>query len=297
MNYGSKSKIAPQELKEMRSKLALLKMQKQVPNDYVPPFANSQPYSTDYPTIPKAKKETVTKSSQHYREKFYPDGKITPTKDMDSGKGMSKLASIAQNSIMNNKTKSTIERPPSKPTKPKLALLKEGIPDKLEVPIAALKSQPPLEENEQENIKRIPCKHCGRKFAEQALAKHQVNCEKVFLKKRKVFNTASQRVVSQEQVKLAETGKKVEKSKPAKKMPKWKMQSEQFRKAVGNTDSKGGDQVQSEEINDRVQCPYCGRSFKEETAARHIPFCKNKSEMDKIKSSSKRKVVGKKSNY
>ena len=51
MSYGSKNK--PYEIGEIRSKLELLKMKKQVPSTYIAPFANSEPYATDYPNKSK----------------------------------------------------------------------------------------------------------------------------------------------------------------------------------------------------------------------------------------------------
>lgn len=46
------------------------------------------------------------------------------------------------------------------------------------------------------------CKECGRKFNEKALAKHEKICKKVFSQKRKVFNSAKQRIVSKEQAQV-----------------------------------------------------------------------------------------------
>lgn len=40
---------------------------------------------------------------------------------------------------------------------------------------------------------RIPCGSCGRKFNEQALAKHVKICKKVFVQKRKQFDVAAAR--------------------------------------------------------------------------------------------------------
>jgi len=39
-----------------------------------------------------------------------------------------------------------------------------------------------------EDDKRAECEHCGRRFNEEAIAKHITVCEKVFIKKRKEFN-------------------------------------------------------------------------------------------------------------
>lgn len=46
------------------------------------------------------------------------------------------------------------------------------------------------------------CKDCGRKFNEKTIARHEKICKKVFGQKRKVFNSAKQRIVSKEQVQI-----------------------------------------------------------------------------------------------
>ena len=51
-----------------------------------------------------------------------------------------------------------------------------------------------------------PCPHCGRKFNEISFPKHVKNCQKVFQKKRKAFNTQKQRMVDSEQTSLMKQG-------------------------------------------------------------------------------------------
>lgn len=79
-------------------------------------------------------------------------------------------------------------------------------------------------------------------------------------------------------------------------MPKWKLQSLQFRNAMkatsGNVDeyqyggsSMGGQQrIESYEDNSLKQCPHCTRKFNEDAAARHIPVCAKKAKENAIKS-------------
>ena len=80
-----------------------------------------------------------------------------------------------------------------------------------------------------------PCPHCGRNFNSQALIKHVKICEKVFLKKRKAFNTQKQRIQDSEQASLMRQGAMEAKKNPLlnyKKsggIPKWKLQSMAFR--------------------------------------------------------------------
>ena len=39
----------------------------------------------------------------------------------------------------------------------------------------------------------LPCKDCGRSFVKEALQRHQKICKKIFINKRKEFNSAKQR--------------------------------------------------------------------------------------------------------
>eukprot|EP00826_Nyctotherus_ovalis_P023185 TRINITY_DN1783_c0_g1_i12.p1 TRINITY_DN1783_c0_g1~~TRINITY_DN1783_c0_g1_i12.p1 ORF type:complete len:367 (+),score=93.89 TRINITY_DN1783_c0_g1_i12:205-1305(+) len=134
------------------------------------------------------------------------------------------------------------------------------------------------------------CQHCSRSFNLKSLQKHEKVCQdRPNKKKRKVFDSKKARIVDEEQKKLeANTAE----TKPAKKIPKWKLQSAQFRNAIKPT-KKGEEPVQvPAELDERalyVQCDTCGRSFNEEAAKRHIPFCANKARLDAIKTGGKNK--------
>ena len=85
-----------------------------------------------------------------------------------------------------------------------------------------------------ENEVTTPCPHCGRKFNEISFPKHVSNCQKVFQKKRKAFNTQKQRIVDSEQASLMRQGaiaakKNPKLNKPKGGIPKWKLQSMEFR--------------------------------------------------------------------
>ena len=85
-----------------------------------------------------------------------------------------------------------------------------------------------------ENEILTPCPHCGRKFNEISFPKHVKNCQKVFQKKRKAFNTQKQRMVDSEQASLMKQGAILAKKNPKLNkqkggIPKWKLQSMEFR--------------------------------------------------------------------
>ena len=54
------------------------------------------------------------------------------------------------------------------------------------------------------NDPRKECEHCGRRFNEDMLDKHQGICEKVFIKRRKQFESLKQRVSEKEHLKALE---------------------------------------------------------------------------------------------
>jgi hypothetical protein len=64
-------------------------------------------------------------------------------------------------------------------------------------------------------------------------------------------------------------------------MPKWKIQSMQFRAAMGAVSSEGTSNFNpsyqvSEPVDDRIDCQWCGRKFNEVAGNRHIPVCEKK---------------------
>eukprot|EP00831_Metopus_contortus_P072150 TRINITY_DN65879_c0_g1_i2.p1 TRINITY_DN65879_c0_g1~~TRINITY_DN65879_c0_g1_i2.p1 ORF type:complete len:291 (-),score=44.35 TRINITY_DN65879_c0_g1_i2:144-1016(-) len=81
------------------------------------------------------------------------------------------------------------------------------------------------------------CQYCGRKFNPETLVKHERVCqERPDKKKRKVFDSSKARLVSKEQAQLKTKSTNIETKKITnkfgKKIPKWKVQSEQFRAAM-----------------------------------------------------------------
>lgn len=147
----------------------------------------------------------------------------------------------------------------------------------------------------------MTCNDCGRKFAEDRIDKHNKVCRKVFVEKRKAFDTAEQRKATDANGKGLEedpyskrmrmkTQKQTETvQKKEGKIPKWKLQSMQLRKGISAADNAkpkenyggqggyGGQPQEYEEEDDRTGCPHCGRKFNEQAAQRHIAFCATKS--------------------
>lgn len=105
------------------------------------------------------------------------------------------------------------------------------------------------------------CPDCGRKFNEQALSKHIRVCQKVFQKKRKIFDSKQARQVEgQHQIpgSAAPRGHNAAIPKTAvSRKAKWKAQSEQFRAAMracrGDTDA----QVRKSTCCKALYCFYC----------------------------------------
>lgn len=139
------------------------------------------------------------------------------------------------------------------------------------------------------------------------MEKHMRICKKVFMEKRKKFDSAANRLGDMENAKdLINKAKKIEqeakqvKDKEAvkdreendesgKPMPKWKKKSLEFRAAMlaqkaadGDADAQAKAQAMQNELAvaapaevdpDKVKCPHCGRSFNKEAGERHIAIC------------------------
>lgn len=146
------------------------------------------------------------------------------------------------------------------------------------------------EDNGDVEDERVPCSHCGRRFAPAALARHEGVCAKQ--KTRRVFNAAKQRQSDEAPPAPTRPNKKQQPSaaaaSPAPAAPKhdWKAESEAFRRAL--REARQADQVlkaggtakdlppPTYSTNpDYVACPHCQRRFAAEVARRHIPHCAN----------------------
>ncbi|KAG7401841.1 Zinc finger C2HC domain-containing protein 1A [Phytophthora boehmeriae] len=169
-----------------------------------------------------------------------------------------------------------------------------------------------LDENENEAMEQ--CHNCNRKFNFTSFQKHQRICEKVFSGQRKVFNMTAKRLEGTDAEKLANEAKKAK--GPNRKVPlsateqpikvknteSWKQKSEMFRNAMKASRDVTQALKEGKELPpvmpsapdpSLIQCEYCSRRFNEKAAERHINFCREKSQRDSIKASSKKAVVAK----
>ncbi len=148
------------------------------------------------------------------------------------------------------------------------------------------------------------CPDCGRSFVEASFAKHVKICQKVFMKKRKVFNSQAHRAAAiiedngpdaraavKKGIKNASTDHDKEDKGKSSKKAKWQMQSNQLREAMRQNRllsqaKKDGIPLSSipyspdpsydaEENDDRTECPNCHRKFNAKAAERHIPKCRD----------------------
>ncbi|KAJ7342007.1 hypothetical protein JRQ81_008376 [Phrynocephalus forsythii] len=126
----------------------------------------------------------------------------------------------------------------------------------------------------------LNCDICGRHFTQDALARHEPICKKVFNKKRKPFNSLKQRLQGTDIPTVKR--KPPPKNQPEKKS-NWRQHHENFINAIraaklATIAMKEGRPLPPPPpptINpDYIQCPYCMRRFNETAAQRHINFCK-----------------------
>lgn len=148
-------------------------------------------------------------------------------------------------------------------------------------------------------IERVECRQCGRKFAPKALDAHSRACNKVFISKRKAFDTKAHMIPAEAQALAAKKameegmgsrfGGRSAVDRPIKskanKGKAWENKSNQLREAMraarqikaavarGEDISKLPPPPPSAPDSSLVPCPHCGRNFSEQAAERHIPKC------------------------
>lgn len=152
------------------------------------------------------------------------------------------------------------------------------------------------------------CPHCNRSFNERSYEKHKKICKKVFVDKRKAFDSRKKRIEGTELASFYnDKRKRIGSSKIASKTTgyfennnkvenssKWRQQSQQFRQAMKaarivkiaqNRSKESGIPLASllpqslpnneMDYNDYITCPTCGRRFNEISGQRHITHCQS----------------------
>ncbi|NXI65799.1 ZC21B protein, partial [Anseranas semipalmata] len=145
----------------------------------------------------------------------------------------------------------------------------------------------------------VPCRICGRHFAQDVLLRHEPICKKVFNKKRKPFNSFKQRLQGTE---IATVKKQPPQKYQTVKKSNWRQHHEDFINAIQS--AKQVTKAMQEgrplppppppSINpDYIQCPYCSRRFNEAAAQRHIKFCEEQAARQAFAAKTARQPVGK----
>ncbi|KAL4237705.1 Zinc finger C2HC domain-containing protein 1C [Mactra antiquata] len=135
----------------------------------------------------------------------------------------------------------------------------------------------------EETGRMAPCRNCGRRFAEDRLAKHEKACKNA-TKKRKAMDPTKLRTKGTDMEQFVAHRQPT--PPKAKKKKDWRAQHESFIQAIRYAkkakaiEDSGGNLADlppppPTENPDYVQCPYCNRKFNETAAERHIPHCKN----------------------
>ncbi|KAK7103459.1 zinc finger C2HC domain-containing protein 1C-like isoform X2 [Littorina saxatilis] len=131
-------------------------------------------------------------------------------------------------------------------------------------------------------VRLVPCKVCGRKFADDRVQKHQSAC-KIASKPRKVYDPTKMRTEGTDMAKYISKGAHKKEPK-SKKKADWRRQHEEFinniryAKKVTEMEKQGMDLKDlppppPSHNPDLVACPHCNRTFNSTAAERHIPRC------------------------
>ncbi|XP_076464301.1 uncharacterized protein LOC143296318 [Babylonia areolata] len=140
-----------------------------------------------------------------------------------------------------------------------------------------------VDEEQGMTVRTVPCKVCGRKFADDRIQKHQAACKNAH-KKRQTFDPTQMRTDGTDMAKYIQKGTHL-KEQPKKKKADWRRKHQEFisniryAKEVQQMEKQGLSAKDlppppPSQVNpDLVPCPHCGRTFNEQSAERHIPRC------------------------
>jgi uncharacterized C2H2 Zn-finger protein len=274
--FGSSKPVSNAELLEARASLKLLKarMAKHPPT-----------YFTDADSAPAVQQP----QESNFRKAFKPNLPASKAKSIENSTNPTpknrREDRLASNSRAPDET--PIARNPSVP-----------IIDPIRAKQSyAFEEAPGLEDGEDEEL--MTCPDCNRNFKASSFEKHVKVCKKVFMNKRKAFNSAAQRDLGEVPKPKAtkpeprRAANNTAKQLPAASLPKWKTQSEEFRANLrasrfaqsGDIEAyeKAAKQASALSQQSLTPCPHCGRSFNETAAEKHIPICERNAKIASIK--------------
>ncbi|XP_071490590.1 uncharacterized protein [Diadema antillarum] len=256
-----------------RHKKDLEKMEEDNSSDEEDSFTPRKP-------LPKAAPKKASRvSSKIAEEDPYEDAGYSPYNNDDYESRAGEFKSRQRQALQT--------KPKAKP-KPKVKEQEDFAPYKPPSPVYHVTSfyeQAGGEDEEMVDIDLEECPVCGRRFASDRLAKHAVVCKKASKKKRKVFDMTKQRTEGTEVAQYVKHGQHL-KNEPKTKPSNWKRKHEEFIRSIRDARqtqayvARGGNLADlppppPSENPDYKQCPYCERRFNPDTAARHIPKCKD----------------------
>ncbi|XP_026668269.1 uncharacterized protein LOC108623920 isoform X2 [Ceratina calcarata] len=135
----------------------------------------------------------------------------------------------------------------------------------------------------------VPCKICGRRFAQDRVTLHEQICAKTAQKERKKFDTTAFRVKGTDIEPFYKKGllkKPLERSKKPEVKTNWRRKHEDFIKAIRSAKEVQAHLAAGGKLSDLppppvsdncdyIQCPHCKRRFNQAAAERHIPKCEH----------------------
>ena len=313
--YNSKPKtssniyrpINPQELQEARNALASLKMKMQQKQNH-PPVGNKN--------LPRSNTTNIQIKQRPITRQEPQQNRIRQVQNFNQN--------IEYNNEFNNLPKTTIGG-----NKPILyedntynnVMGREDINPNDDRPLDKkeykqnMEDEQPEVNNPEPGEPTYPCPDCGRKFVRAVYDKHVKICKKVFMKKRKAFDSkearkkesALEEFEKEKEMETKYNGSRKkntkQKEQPIKKsdVPKWKKQSEELRnidKATAEATMTGkGPQIvmpiPSSYDDDLILCKYCNRKYNEEAYNKHAPGCERRFKEAQIKNKGKTGVNSK----
>jgi len=155
-------------------------------------------------------------------------------------------------------------------------------------PGAATPEAEPSMEDEGSAEPLHPCPRCSRSFTAAALSRHAAICQRVFGQRRRQFDAAGHRQAegAAEVCPQRQRGRQSGAREQPAAANNWRAQSEAFRQAMRDARRTMAHMAAGRplselpmpaasalEMDDRVECPHCGRRFGCIQAERHIPRC------------------------